>query len=221
MKLKNLMITALICLSGLGIGCGSGSQTTNGIVSRTPTNRVTVLSAHNMIIVTGDSGMNITLLNSHYIPYQTINDPDTSVRLITMRDTFYIFDSLAAGNYTITAKNNDGKAAIFQAIPVDDSHDITENDSLRSTGSIRGTVTYAEDQAVISGFVYIEGTQFRSFTDQGGNFLIDSVPVNTYKLSFIDETNDSDTIPEGRNANQDIVISPDDLDIQTLIIIGR
>jgi len=101
---------------------------------------------------------------------------------ITNESGEYFFENVPEGVYTIYASSNSStKKAVATNIVVRASEIVTAEDlGLTATGSIRGTISFADTTADFLGFdVFIAGTSFIAKVDNYGYFEISNIPAGT------------------------------------------
>lgn len=136
------------------------------------------------------SGIQVTLFSTNglmatdYCISRGISANSRSVEStqITNESGEYFFENVPEGVYTIYASSNSStKKAVATNVVVRASEIVTAEDlGLTATGSIRGTISFADTTADFLGFdVFIAGTSFIAKVDNYGYFEISNIPAGT------------------------------------------
>ena len=108
--------------------------------------------------------------------------PDTRVD----DEGLFVIDSVAAGSYCIEINDGNSFAAAIRCVVPEDSTEVTvPMDTLRKTGSIRGSLVLGQDSSMAV-YVQIFGLdRFAQLDAQSDSFSISDVPAGLYNLRLI------------------------------------
>ncbi len=139
--------------------------------------------------ITGPLGETVstTYINTTNAPFSTRSDANSE----------YQIGCLSSGSYNIRYRHYYYADTIIQNVEVQlDDIEVMQNVILRYPGKLAGAVVDDNMMPLEDIRVSVGGTSHRAFTDEEGNFHMDSLDLGDFEISFIDEYYNDTTLAD-------------------------